>query len=276
MRRRALALIAIVVVLATAQAPRQVSHAQSVVDPSIFALLPLDFPQGSQIADSRVVSNETLAIEHLQIGPPAPAGRLTGYYTQARIPNPSGGFRAFLYFLASIYTDNASATTARQAEDDYWKALLHQAPSRVDIEPISSPVGDAGSSRWYAYHDPNGNSHSELFFTRGRFFIEVNFDIFGAPIAGSDLQAVQQIAVALDTIALTGKSRATPTPTATPTATPTSTPTPTATPTRTPVPPTATATPPKPVQEATRTSKKPPKCKKGQKLVKGKCKKRFS
>jgi hypothetical protein len=271
MYRRLPALAAVLLLIAVI--PHHALHAQPAVDPAIFVLEPADFPAGSQIVTSEIADDVTLALQHLQLGPPAPANRVTGYYMQARIANASGGIGAVLSFLASIYPDAGSAGSAFQQQDTYWKGLLHQAPSTVDIYTITSPVGDQGQSRWYGFHDVNQNTHAELFFQRGSFFLEVNIDVFARSLSGDDMSAAQHVAGALDTIAVLGRSRNTPTATGTATSTPTATGTPTATPTRTPIPPTATPTLPKPIQEST-SPPKPAKCKKGYKRVKGKCKKK--
>lgn len=259
---RRLIVVLIGLVLALAVVPRGSSSAQTApVDPSAYALATSDFPPGSQVTSSHVASNADVDLRYLQIGPAPPPGRITGYYMQVHENDAAGHLRLVTSYLVSIYGTAEEAATAFANQTAFWQG---QVQATANLLPPNT-YGDPGQQHWFTLPDSSGNTHSELFFQRGPIFIQVNLDTFGSPAGGADTQLLLSVASKLDARAAGRPLTATPTLTSTPTRTPvptaTSTPRPTAMATRTPTPP-----PLKPIKET-----RP--CKKGQKRVKGKCKK---
>jgi hypothetical protein len=273
---RGVAVAVILLGLGLALAPRGSSSAQSSANPLIFALGPWDFPPGSSVVDARVASNVDLGLYHLQIGPEFEEGRLTGYYMRGQKSDSAGTVGIVTSYLASIFTSPGQAALALAAQVRYWQGLSQSSPvgSVRELTLQSGQFGDPGTQRWYTATDANGHTHSELFFQRGPFFMELNIDGVNTQPDPSDLQAFLGMAGKLDNAAGAALGVFTPLPTVTgtptplPTATPTSTPRPTATPTRTRAPRVAGAVAHGPVREH-----RAPKCKTGYKLVRGSCKK---
>ena len=272
---RGLTIAVILLVLAVGLSPRGSSSAQTSVDPSIFALGSWDFPPGSSVVDARVASNVDVGIYHLQIGPAFQEGRLTGYYMRAQKPDAAGTLGVVTSYLASIFTSPAQAGLAVTHQASYWQSLGQASPvgSVRELTLQRGQFGDLDSERWFVSTDPNGHTHSELFFQRGQYFIELNMDGVNTQPEAADTDAFLGMARKLDNAAgaALGMFTALPTVTGTatpvPTDTPTSTPRPRPTPTRTRVPQVAGAVAHGPVGE-----QQGPRCKKGYKAVRGKCK----
>lgn len=270
-RRLITVLLALTVILIAA--PYRFSSAQSAPDPTAFALPQSAFPPGSQIVDSAVAANTDVDVRYFQLGPAPPAGRLTGYYMQARAYDSSGRLRLVTSYLVSIYATTAAADTAFTNQWAYWHTITQATENPLPL----NAYGDPGRYHWFAVTDSSANTHSELFFERGAIVVQMNLDSFGGPATAADVQAFLAMATTLDTRA--GRPPTlTPTPTTTATRTPVPTRTPTPRPTSRP-----TARPkPRPHPGATRTPtlpavkpiKETPPCKKGQRRVKGKCRKR--
>jgi cell division septation protein DedD len=273
MGRRFARIVALMVAVLSI-APWRASVAQTVPDPSIFALYPFELPAGAQIVDSRVATNGAVIDQHLQSGRPLPDGRVTGYYLQAKTLTASGGTASVISYLASIFTTNRTAQDAFADQQDFWQSEVVNFGNSAYEEDL----GDFFLAHLYTLRDANGNTDSELFFQRGAVFIEVTLQNFGTLSRDERKALLLGIAHTLESRAngtpapLTPTVTDTPLPTATATVTPkpTRTPRPTATPTRVKRVPTRTPTPTPqtayghPVQESVH-------CKKGYRLVHGRC-----
>lgn len=271
MGHRAFFLFALAVA-ALGVAPLRSTVAQTVPDPSIYALSQFELPPGAQILDSRVATNGSVIDQHLQQGKPLPDGRITGYYLLARTLKDSGGVASVLSYLASVFSSNRDAQQAFVDQQDFWQnEVLTLGPNAYEED-----LGDFFLAHLYTLRDANGNTDSELFFQRGAVFFEVSLQNFGT-LSRDDRKAL------LLNIAHTLESRAegTPpptTPTVTNTPMPTATRTATPRPTRTPKP-TATRIRTKPRARASATAMpayghpvlERGRCKKGYKLVRGHC-----
>lgn len=258
-------LLAVMLVLAIAVlSPQGRSAAQSGVNPSVFALTASDFPPGSQIVDSGVASNADVALRHMQIGPGAPAGRITGYYMQARSFSGAGNLQLVTSYLISLYPTAENADIAFNQQTDFWRGLLRSGAMERPLD--AGAYGDPGREHWYVLSSASGDTHSELFFRRGSVFVELNLDSYGAGPGADAVDAFLAMGKKLDLVA--GHP---PTATRVPTATATATSRPTSTPR-----PTATSTP-RPTSAPTLAAIKPVKetkpCQKGYKRVHGKCQK---
>lgn len=268
-------------VLLVAMMPHDTSRAQSsALDLSPFAVPAQDFPAGSAIVVSQPVTAGDLLSQHLHIGPDLPSAPVAGYYLQAVAHDNAGAVRLVTSILVSVLASPDLSAAAFNLQDGYWQNLSVSAPGTVQALNLQgAQIGDSGFNRGYMLRDPNGHTHSEIFFVRGQIFVELYLDSFSQQPQLGDTQSFMALAVEIDAIALhevqpafplpTARSTATPVPSDTPLPTTPPTATDTPMPTMTPTPaPTATATPLpqyKPVRER-------PRCKKGYRFQHGKCK----
>jgi hypothetical protein len=278
-RRRFVVVLALVVLLVAALAPRGATHAQTVTDPQFYALTQSELPAGAVITQSEVASNGAIIAGNLQPGAPGPGGWLTGYYLAARTSTPSGGTASVMSYLVSFFDSSDDSQYAFTAREAFWQNEL----ATFGNNAYEENVGDFPAAHLYTLRDANNNTVSELFFVRDATLIEISLADYNTLSRDDRDSLLLSLAQTLLSRTLGTPAPITPTDTATPTITPTPTATlpPTATPkpTRTPKP---TPTPRRvPTHTPTRTPlpsygrpvQEPAKCKKGYKLVKGHCKK---
>ena len=193
-------LMAVMLVLAVALlSSHDRSSAQTTRDPASFALSAADFPPGSQIVESEVASNEEVAFRHLQIGPPLPAGRTTGYYMQARSYDSAGKIRLVVSYLVSLYTTADTADAAFNGETEFWRGLVG---AGAQVRPLDADLyGEPGRQHWFAFSSASGDTHSELFFRRGSVFVQMNLDTYGSGTTPLDVDAFLAMAHTLDVVA---------------------------------------------------------------------------
>lgn len=278
--RRRIGLVVALLALALAVAPRGMSVAQTVDDPSFYALTAAELPPGAQIVDSRVATNGAVIEQHLQSGKPLPDGRLTGYYLQARTFTPSGGVESIITYLVSIFDSNRSAQAAFASQQEFWQGELASFGSSA----YEDDLGTFFLAHLYTLRDANGNTDSELFFQRGAVLFEVSLQNFGTLSRDDRRALLLGLAGTLESRFNGTPAPFTPTATATPTVTPTPTATPRPTATRRPratPKPTATRTPrptPRPTARRTQGYGRPiperPRCRRGYRFIRGHCKKR--
>jgi hypothetical protein len=250
-----LCLLAVILVLVPQSHSTQ---AQSTLDPTVFAApLSVVTADGGTVTVQRVEDNVTAAADPMFLRPSGTTGRSLSQ--QGR----QTGFQAdFLVgtvgyaYSASIFQSSSQAGAAFLAQQAFWKAGSTD-PTNSE-NPITN-VGDVGLADWWVGATVSSGTVyavNEEFFARGRILVEVYLIISADDITalGTSPFALQDaLSQNLDQIAVTANIA----PTATSTPLPTSTPKPTAT--------------PRPAPTAKPVAHTSVKCKKGYKVVKGKC-----
>jgi hypothetical protein len=278
-RRRFVVVLALMVLVVAAVVPRGSTQAQTVADPRFYALTQSELPPGAVITDSEIAKDGALIAGNLQPGAPGPGGWLTGYYLAARTSTPSGGTASVISYLVSFFDNSNDSQYAYSARQAFWQNEL----ATFGNSAYEDNVGDFPAAHLYTLRDANGNTVSELFFVRNAVLVEISLADYNTLSRDERDSLSLSLAGALNSRLLGTPAPITPTDTDTPTVTPTltATPLPTATPkpTRTPKPTptphrTATRTPTRtPIPNYGRPVQEPVKCKKGYKLVHGRCKK---
>jgi hypothetical protein len=278
-RHRLIILAALAVLVLAATVPYGSTAAQTVADPSFYALTQSELPGGAEIIRSLVATNGAVAASNLQPGAPLPAGRLTGYYLEARTHTATGGTGSDLSYLVSFFNNSDDAQTAFNDQQTFWQHEL----ASFGNSAFEENVGTFPAAHLYTLRDANGNTDSDLFFVRDSVLVEVSLADFNTLSRDERDALLLKIARTLESRTqgtpppITPTDTASPTDTATPTIIPTPTRTPRPTATRKPI-----ATPRKtPTHVPTRTPlpsyghpvAEPLHCKKGYKVVHGKCKK---
>lgn len=157
-------------------------HSNALANPAAFALPIAAFPPSSQVRVAQVASNALAtrtSVPHLGAYNFTKEGRQTGFFADTVQSN--SGHPVYTQYLVSVFANAAAADAAFSHQRTAYHKLAAAYPSRYIVAGPPIKVGDQAG---YGYDLTRIGKRSfytaELYFTRGRSYIEVVQSYFAA------------------------------------------------------------------------------------------------
>ena len=184
--------------------PGRVTHAQTAIDPSKFALTAWDFPAPAHIIKGQVETNDVAAHEdvvmHFGAKSFADEGRVSGYFMESSAANldTSGSEHPVLtYYLVSTFPSADQAAAAFAQQRDGWEEEATSPTADVQAKVVDlagQKFGDQQPRGLYVAPISTSDGQvdvSELLFQRGAYLVEVWNALLDKDVAayGADAQS---------------------------------------------------------------------------------------